>query len=85
MITEANINDAFDNYLQAFNVLAEKEDELELMKLEIEDFKEGSPKHSEAIRKAREFEMSLSEYQRTYRRAGLELDRVKTLAMMQHK
>lgn len=85
MITEENINEAFDNYLTAFDTLAEKEDELERMKLELEDYKEGSPKHTEAIRKAREFEISLSAYQRAFRKAGLQLDRVKTLASMQKK
>lgn len=83
MITESNVNDAFAAYLEAFNVLAEKEDELELMKLEVEDYKEGSPKHVEAIRKAREFEMTLASYQRALRRAALELDRVKTLVQVQ--
>lgn len=85
VITEENVNEAFDNYLIAFNILADKEDELERMKLEVEDFKEGSPKHTEAIRKAREFELAMSAYQREFRRAGLQLDRVKTLANMQKK
>lgn len=83
MITESNVNDAFAAYLNAFNVLAEKEDELERMRLEVEDYKEGSPKHSEAIRKAKEFELTMASYQRELRKAALELDRIKTLVQVQ--
>ena len=83
MITVSNVNDAFDAYLLAFDTLAAKEDELELMKLEVEDYKEGSPKHTEAIRKAREFEMSLASFQRELRKAALQLDRIKTLVQVQ--
>jgi hypothetical protein len=83
MITESEVNEAFDAYLRAFNVLADKEDYLEILKLEVEDFKEGSPKHAEAIRKAREFELQLAEYQRDLRKAALQLDRIKTLVQVQ--
>jgi hypothetical protein len=83
MITESNINDAFDAYLRAFNVLADKEDYLDILKLEVDDFKEGSPKHAEAIRKVREYETQLVTYQRDLRKAALQLDRVKTLAQVQ--
>ncbi len=83
MITISNVNDAFDAYLRAFNVLADKEDYLETLRLEVEDYKEGSPKHAEAIRKVREFEGQLSAYQRDLRRAALQLDRIKTLVQVE--
>lgn len=83
MITESNVNDAFDAYLKAFEILAEKEDHLDALKAEVEDYKEGTPKHSAAIQKAMEFERGMTEYQRNLRKAALHLDRIKTLVQVQ--
>jgi hypothetical protein len=78
-LTEATVNSRFDAYLAAFKLLAEKEDELDLLKREVEDYKEGTPKHQAAIQRAMEFERGMVVFQRELRYAALELDRVKTL------
>lgn len=83
MITESNVNDAFDAYLEVFNILAEKEDHLDELKAEVEDYKEGTPKHSAAIQKVRDFEKTLIEDQRNLRKAAIHLDRIKTLVQAQ--
>lgn len=79
-VTIEKINEAFDLYIAAFEDLAEQEDKMEEMKQGLEDYKEGSPKHQEAIREIQAFEKVLTVYQRKYRMAALELDRIKTVA-----
>ncbi len=78
-ITVDLINEKFNLYVAAFEDLAEQEDKLEDMKIGLEDYKEGSPKHQEAMREVRAFEKTIAVYQRKFRMAGLELDRIKTL------
>ena len=78
-VTMEKINEKFDLYVAAFEDLAEQEDKLEDMKISLEDYKEGSPKHQEAMREVRAFEKTIATYQRKFRMAALELDRVKTL------
>ena len=73
------INEAFNLYIATFEDLAEQEDKLEEMKDGLEDYKEGSPKHQEAMKEVRAFEKTITVYQRKFRMAALELDRVKTL------
>ena len=82
-ITEDQVNAAFDAYLEAFNTLAEQEDILEDMKMDLGDFKEGSVKQLEAQTKIKTFELGMAIYQRNLRKAALELDRIKTLVSMQ--
>lgn len=82
-ITETEVNKAFDAYLDAFNTLAEQEDILDDMRVELGDYKEGSPKHTEAQRTVVEFERGMAELQRNLRKAALQLDRIKTLVSMQ--
>lgn len=82
-ITEEMVNKAFDAYLESFNILAEQEDLFEDMKLEIQDYKEGSAKFEQAKLKLQEFERTMAEPQRNMRKAALELDRIKTLVSMQ--
>lgn len=78
-ITEARINEAFDLYIAAFEDLAEQEDKLEDMKQDLDEYKEGSSKHQEALKNIQAFERTLAGYQRKFRMTALELDRVKTL------
>lgn len=83
MITETEVNRAFDAYLEVFNILAEQEDILEDMRMELGDYKEGGSKYTEAQNRIAAFERSLVEYQRNLRKAALHLDRIKTLVMVQ--
>jgi hypothetical protein len=83
MITEEEIDAVFNSYKTAFLALAEKEDELELMKQDLESLKEGSSKHVQRMEDIRKFESSLFEYQRLLRLAGLEIDRLKTKLMLE--
>jgi soluble cytochrome b562 len=78
-ITMEKINEKFDLYVAAFEDLAEQEDKLEEMRSGLEDYKEGSPKHQEAMREVKAFEKTIATYQRRFRMAALELDRIKTL------
>jgi hypothetical protein len=80
-VTIEKLNQAFDLYRATFEDLAEQEDKMEEMKHGLEDYKEGSPKHQEAIREIQAFEKVLTVYQRKYRMAALELDRIKTIAV----
>jgi hypothetical protein len=84
-ITEDDINKAFDKYIDAFNDLAHEEDELEAMKYELSDYKEGSTKYNEAMAEIRDFEQNMAKFQRVYRLAAVELDRIKVLVSMQIK
>jgi outer membrane PBP1 activator LpoA protein len=78
-LNETTVNAKFDAYLTAFKLLAEKEDELDLLKAEVNDYKEGTPKHQAAIQKVMDFEKGMVIFQRELRFAAIELDRVKTL------
>jgi soluble cytochrome b562 len=78
-VTMELIHEKFDLYRAAFEDLAEQEDKLEEMRNGLEDYKEGSPKHQEAMKEVRAFEKTIAVYQRKFRMAALELDRVKTL------
>ena len=78
-INETVINQAFDAYLKAFDDLAAQEDILEKMNSELDDYKEGSPKFAQATKEIDEFQRTVTVYQRAFRKAALELDRVRTL------
>ena len=78
-INETVIDQAFDAYKAAFAALAEKEDFVEGMKHELEEYKEGSSKYKELEKEIKDFNTVLSKYQREFRMAALELDRVKTM------
>lgn len=82
-ITEKEVNEAFDAYLEAFNTLAEQEDLLEDMRGELDEYKEGGSKHVEAQRKIAAFERAMTEPARNLRKAALQLDRIKTLVAVQ--
>lgn len=82
-ITKEQVNKAFDDYIEAFNDLAREEDMLEAMKFELNDYKEGSAKYNEAMTEIRDFEQTMAKYQRDYRLAAIELDRIKTLLSME--
>ena len=82
-ITEEDVNKAFDNYINAFNDLAHEEDQLEAMKFDLADYKEGSPKYNEAMAEIKDFEQNMTKFQRVYRLAAIELDRIKVLVSMQ--
>jgi hypothetical protein len=84
-ITEEDVNKAFDAYIEAFNDLAHEEDELEAMKYELSDYKEGSAKYNEAMVEVKDFEQNMTKFQRVYRLAAVELDRIKVLVSMQVK
>ena len=81
-ISPEEVNAAFDAYIAAFNELAALEDELEEMRMAMEDYKENSFKHNEAKAATMAFERSLVGPQRKFRLAAIELDRAKTLANM---
>ncbi len=80
MISDTRINKAFDDYIKAFNELASKEDELETMRAELEEYKDGSSKYVAAQKAVHDFEHAMIEYQRKLRLAGIEVDRIKTLS-----
>ncbi len=82
-ITEEMLNKAFDNYINAFNELADKEDHLEELKIALDDFKEGSSKYVEAQRDIKAYEATMALYQRKFRMSAVELDRTKVLISMQ--
>lgn len=82
-ITEEQVNKAFDAYLDAFNLLAEQEDVLEDMQIDLDGFKEGTARYIEAQEKLKSFERGMAEFQRNLRKAALELDRIKTLVSVQ--
>jgi hypothetical protein len=78
-VTEEDIEKAFSDYLRAFNILAEKEDEIERMKTDLDDLKEGGAKYVAAQQSIHVFEHKMMQYQRDLRTAGIFIDRIKTL------
>ena len=83
MVTEQQVNEVFDAYLLIFNELSEIEDKLEELKNDVESFKEGTAKHTAAIEAVKQFEKeTLFPKQRELRRAGLAIDKIKTLVQV---
>lgn len=79
VVTSEEIEKVFNAYTAAFDLLANKEDELERMKDELNEYNKDGSKYKEAEAKIHAFEHELYAYQRRLRLCGVAIDRVKTL------
>lgn len=83
MITEKEVNDAFDALEKAFADLAAIEDKQSKILKSIENFKEGSEAAQAAQKRLRDLQPKNTEAQRAYRLAGMRADRVRLLLDVQ--
>lgn len=79
MITEKDVNQAFDNLETAFNELAAIEDRQQELTQELSEYKDGSSKALEVSKKLQDLQPLIADAQRAYRLAGMKADRIRML------
>jgi hypothetical protein len=79
MITEKDVNDAFDTLEETFKRLAPFEDKMNQYAEDLLDLKEGSRKSDQIKKKMIELKPKLNDATRAYRLAGMRADRLRML------
>ncbi len=83
MISEKDVNGAFDALEAAFQKLAEIEDKQGEYVTDLQEYKDGSRKAEQIKKRLQELQPKLSEAQRAYRLAGMRADRIRLLLDVQ--
>jgi hypothetical protein len=79
MITEEDVNEAFDNLEKAFQELANIEDKQQELAADLSEYKDGSRKADQIKKRLQEMQPKITEAQRAYRLAGMRADRIRLL------
>jgi hypothetical protein len=83
MITEDDVNQAFDDLEKAFEKLAEIEDKQQKIAIDLADFKDGSRKADQLKKRLQDMQPKATDAQRAFRLAGMRADRIKLLLDVQ--
>ena len=79
MISEKNVNEAFDALETSFQELAKLEDKMMEYNQDLSEFKEGSRKADQNKKRIEELRPKITEAQRAYRLAAMRADRIRLL------
>ena len=79
MITEKDVDNAFDALEDAFKELAAIEDKQQETAADLAEFKEGSRKAELLKKRLQEMQPKIAAAQRKYRLAGMRADRIRLL------
>lgn len=79
MISDEKVNEAFDELRAAFQALATMEDEYKKKSRDLAQYVKGSEAHRAAALRLEALEPGLTEAQRRWKLAGMEVDRAMTL------
>jgi len=79
MITADEWETAWARFNDAFFVLAQIEDQQAQIEMEIASYVEGSPLHTKATARRGDLKPAMAKAQREYKRAGMEIDRLRGL------
>lgn len=85
MITETDVNTAYDKLEETFNALAIEEDRLEESDSEVQSFKDGSSGKAKAIVAYRDQKTRTNTALRAFRLAGMRVDRILALLDVQRQ
>ena len=83
MISEDDVNKAFDNLEKAFQELVKIEDKQQELAADLAEYKDGSRKADQVKKRLQELQPKMSEAQRAYRLAGMRADRIRLLLDVQ--
>jgi hypothetical protein len=79
MITETDVNEAYDAMEKAFSEHAKIEDKIQALAADLAEYKEGSRKADQIKKRLQELQPKFTEAQRAYKLAGMRADRVRVL------
>jgi hypothetical protein len=79
MITEKDVNLAFDNMEKAFAECAKIEDKQQELAADLSEYKDGSRKADQLKKRLQEMQPQIADAQRAYRLAGMRADRIRLL------
>ncbi len=83
MISEGDVNQAFDDLEKAFQELAKIEDKQQELAQDLAEYKDGSRKADQIKKRLQEMQPKATEASRAFRLAGMKADRIRLLLDVQ--